>query len=144
MAIQAETIVSGLVSAWQADKTLGTLVPGGLWYGQAPQDETVVRAIISFEATGDTIKTATREYLQSFEVTLKLYATKTMTSADWQNIREQINATWCGVVSPAVVGASLVSFEPDSASVELAPERRDGEDVLVGSATFSGLAQGVF
>lgn len=144
MSIQAETIVAGLIAAWQSDPTLTTLVPGGIWYGQAPQDDTPVRAVMTFEPEGETIKAATRDYLQSFTVTVKLYATKTMTSTDWSSIRTAMNAVWCGIVSPTVSGASLVSFEPDNASVELASDRRDGEDVLIGSATFSGLAQGVF
>lgn len=144
MPIQAETIVAGLIAAWQADPTLTTLVPGGIWYGQAPQDDTPVRAIMSFEPEGETIKAATRDYIQPFTVTIKLYASKTMTSSDWPSIRNAINSAWCGVVSPVVSGASLISFEPATASTELASERRDGEDVLIGSATYSGLAQGVF
>ena len=143
MGFQAETIVSGLVAAWQGDKTLNNLIPGGLWYGQAPQDDASVRAIMTFESS-DAIKTATRDYLLNFSVTLKVYATKTMVSSDWENIRNQINATWCGVTSPAISGGTLVSFEPETTAVELAPDRRDGEDVLIGTAVYTGMAQGVF
>lgn len=144
MPIQAETIVAGLIAAWQADPTLTTLVPGGIWYGQAPQDDTPVRATMVFQPTGEALKAATRDYIQMFTVTVSLYASKTMTSSSWPDIRNAMNTVWCGVVSPVVTGATLVSFEPANASVNLAPARRNGEDVLIGIATFSGMAQGTF
>lgn len=144
MSIQAETIVAGLIAAWQADATLTTLVPGGIWYGQAPQDDTPVRAIMTFEPQGEALKAATRDYVQNFGVTVKLYATKTMTSADWPAIRNAMNTVWCGAVAPAVSEATLISFEPATAGVNLEPSRRNGEDVLIAIATFSGMAQGTF
>lgn len=143
MALQAETVVSGLVSTWQANATLTTLVPGGIWYGQAPQDESRTRATITMTQEGAIIEAATREYIQNFTIEVTLYATKTMTSADWQTIREAINSIWT-VTNPPSSGVKFITINPASSSVELAPDRRDGEDVLIGKASYMAMLQGAF
>lgn len=143
MALQAETVVSGLVSTWQANATLASLVPGGIWYGQAPQDESRTRATIVVSQEGAIIEAATREYIQNVSIEVTLYATKTMTNADWQTIREAINSIWT-VNNPPASGAKFITINPASSSVELAPERRDGEDVLIAKANYVAMLQGAF
>jgi hypothetical protein len=143
MALQAETIAAGLVAAWQADSTIQSLVPGGIWYGQAPQEDTTLRAVFSIATEGQIVKTSTRDYLQNISITLQLYGVKPMTSSDWLNIRVRINEIWC-ITTPSISGATLIDLDPSSSSVELAPDRRDGEDMLVAKASFSGMVQGVF
>lgn len=143
MALQAETVVAGLVSTWQANATLTTLVPGGIWYGQAPQDESRTRATLTITQEGAIIEAATREYIQNVSIEVTLYATKTMTSGDWQTIREAINGIWT-VSNPPSNGTKFITINPASTSIELAQERRDGEDVLVGKANYVAMLQGTF
>lgn len=143
MALQAETIAAGLVAAWQADPTINALVPGGIWYGQAPQDDSSLRAVFTIATEGEIVKTSTRDYLQNISIVVQLYGVKPMNSSDWANIRIRINEIWC-ITTPAISGATFIDLDPSSSSVELAPDRRDGEDMLVAKASFFGMVQGVF
>jgi hypothetical protein len=143
MSVQMETLVAGLVTAWQASASLTAAVPGGIWFGQAPQtlDGTVYATLsVSMESIEET---ATRDYVQFCRIEAAIYSAAAMTAASWATIRTAINSAWVqGTVT--VSGATVISLNPASASVELMPDRLNSEDVLVGKAAFTAMFQGTF
>ena len=138
-----ETLVAGLVTAWQASAGLTTAVPGGIWFGQAPQtlSGTVYATLsVNMESIEET---ATRDYVQLCKIEAAIFSAAAMTAASWATIRTAINSAWVqGTVT--VSGATVISLNPASASVELMPDRLNSEDVLVGKAAFTAMFQGTF
>ena len=138
-----ETLVAGLVTAWQGSAGLTAAVPGGIWFGQAPQtlSGTVYATLsVNMESIEET---ATRDYVQFCKVEAAIFSAAAMTAASWATIRTAINSAWVqGTVT--VSGATVISLNPASASVELMPDRLNSEDVLVGKAAFTAMFQGSF
>ena len=138
-----ETLVAGLVTAWQASAGLTAAVPGGIWFGQAPQtlSGTVYATLsVNMESIEET---ATRDYVQFCKIEAAIFSAAAMTAASWATIRTAINSAWVqGTVT--VSGATVISLNPASASVELMPDRLNSEDVLVGKAAFTAMFQGSF
>ena len=138
-----ETLVAGLVTAWQASAGLTAAVPGGIWFGQAPQtlSGTVYATLsVNMESIEET---ATRDYVQFCKIEAAIFSAAAMTAASWATIRTAINSAWVqGTVT--VSGATVISLNPASASVELMPDRLNSEDVLVGKAAFTAMFQGTF
>ena len=143
MSVQMETLVAGLVTAWQASAGLTAAVPGGIWFGQAPQtlSGTVYATLsVNMESIEET---ATRDYVQFCKIEAAIFSAAAMTAASWATIRTAINSAWVqGTVT--VSGATVISLNPASASVELMPDRLNSEDVLVGKAAFTAMFQGSF
>jgi len=143
MSVQMETLVAGLVTAWQGSAGLTAAVPGGIWFGQAPQtlSGTVYATLsVNMESLEET---ATRDYVQFCKIEAAIYSRAAMTAASWATIRTEINSAWVqGTVT--VSGATVISLNPASASVELMPDRLNSEDVLVGKAAFTAMFQGTF
>ena len=166
MSVQMETLVAGLVTAWQGSAGLTAAVPGGIWFGQAPQ---TISDTISWDGSGYLLwdediflcgpdastyatlginmesleETATRDYVQFCKIEAAIFSAAAMTAASWATIRTAINLAWVqGTVT--VSGATVISLNPASASVELMPDRLNSEDVLVGKAAFTAMFQGTF
>ena len=128
---------------WPGSAGLTAAVPGGIWFGQAPQtlSGTVYATLtVNMESIEET---ATRDYVQFCKIEAAIFSAAAMTAASWATIRTAINSAWVqGTVT--VSGATVISLNPASASVELMPDRLNSEDVLVGKAAFTAMFQGTF
>ena len=142
MALQAETIVAGLVTAWEANATLVGLVPGGVWFSQVPQEVTGVYATLTLK-TENVTHTSQRDYIQTYTVTVRFYGSEAMTDASKSGIRVALGTAWCSS-TPTFSGATSMGIYPTDATVDLDPNRKEAADILISTASYGGMVQGTY
>lgn len=143
MALQLESFVSGLSTAWQSSTALSALVPGGLWFGKAPETASVPYAIFSVSSSG-VIKMASRDIIHNVDISVSVFSSAPMTDSLHEDIRFAINDAWASTTLIPIDIGRVITIDPSSASTDLSDDRRNAEDVLVASAGFSSMVQGVF
>ena len=143
MAIQLESFVSGLSLAWQSSTALNSLVPGGLWFGKAPETASVPYATFSVSSSGVMLM-ATRDLIHNVDISVSVFSSAPMTDSSHEDIRSAINDAWASnTLIPISIGR-VVTIDPSVASSDLSDDRRNAEDVLVASVGFSSMVQGTF
>jgi|688.fasta_scaffold379582_3 hypothetical protein len=135
-------ILEAMQSLWALQSTASTVVPGGLWYARVPQDVEVPYGIVLIE-DGKKTFTVNGHFIQNFTITVSIYSAGGPGASNAKTIAALVGSTFdfCDK-SITLNNARLISFMPNSNTIELQPELRNAEDVLVTKMAYEIVASG--
>ena len=135
-------ILEAMQSLWLAASTSSTVVPGGLWYARVPQDVEIPYGIVLIE-DGKKTFTTNGYFLQNFTVTVSVYSAGGPGATNAKTIAALVGTTFdfCDK-RVTLTDARLISFQPSANTIELQPELRNAEDVMVTKMAYEIIASG--
>jgi hypothetical protein len=135
-------ILEAMQTLWSLQSTAASVVPGGLWYARVPQDVEIPYGIVLIE-DGKKTFTVNGHFIQNFTVTVSIYSSGGPGTTNAKTIAALVGSTFdfCDK-SVTLTNAKLISFMPNSNTIELQPELRNAEDVLVTKTAYEIVASG--
>lgn len=110
-----------------------TILPGGLWYGRAPQETVIPYGIITVE-DGKKTFTTNGYFLQNLTMKIMVYTSGGISNQGSKNIATLMsNAFDFTCSNTAIDGGKVVLIQPVSNILELDQQLRDSEDVVATS-----------
>lgn len=141
--ILPENIIAGWKTTWDAEATITSVVPGGLWSGPVPQAEAGDPYAQISVSTQPPNWTSGSAFWQTFTIEVQVWSKAGATNAG--TIRSAIAAVFTNSNKSnlAITGVTkIISLLPDTGDRQTEPRRKQAKDVLVTSLRWQLTLQG--
>lgn len=125
--------LGAIQTAFTTATNASTILAGGLWYGRAPQDVESPYGIITI-TDGKKTYTTNGNFLQNISMKITVYSNGGVASTQVRNIAALLSTAFdFKNKTMLMANGKIVSIQPISNLVELDPQLRESEDVIVSS-----------
>ena len=118
------------------------LVPGGVWYGRAPEGAVVPYGVVLL-TEGKKTFTCNGMFIQNFVVSISIYTAGGLGSILIKNIAQMLSvALDFKNKTMSIADGKLISIQPTLNTIEIETGLRDAEDVIVSKFNWEAIVSG--